>query len=301
VKYRKTLAILAMSAFILLEYSYPGTADPVINGGVDYKTASPEVRKQIEETLKHLKEVEAFKISEFKRTQDAIKSLLMEGKDTSFQEQYLKRLLELSASFPAKLVAQTAIAYPDNDYRLMGWIKELNGIELEPGKAFSLLAAFKERQLQTNSPDALGALATGIYAALLKTNFIILERSTSRTLPPYATLGIEAKVLPDGPDLLIKNPNDSSYRIYLEWYDGVIYTFITGKEFDNSYRIVKEDSREIAPRTIGQFGAIGTSEGKPGFYAKIYREMFNANNEAVKKEWISDDYSAPVHRVEQVQ
>jgi vancomycin resistance protein YoaR len=308
-KYLKILSVIVLYACLSLELSYRSSAEPsstepssdltqpVVNGGADYSTASPEAKKQIIDNVKRLREAEAFKLSELQRTQDASRSLLAQDKDISDQESYLKELLELSASFPGKLVAQSATAY--TNFAIANLAQQLSGTPIEPGKAFSLLGALKEKKLNSINDDALNVMATGIYSAMLKSNFEILERSTSRELPAYASIGFEARVAEDEADLLVVNPNKTPYILFLDYYNGVLYVYIVGDSLENTYHIVKEGTKVIPPRTILHHSSGGVMVGKPGAYVQIYREEFNAKNKMIKREFISEDYYTPIHQIKQ--
>ncbi|RAP74752.1 VanW family protein [Paenibacillus montanisoli] len=294
---KKALSAVAVCTCLSLSISTIGMADKVGNGGANYDTASPEVKKKMEENSKRLQEVDAFQLSEFKRTQDVISGLLAEGTDIREQEDYLRNLLELSAAFNGKLVAQTAIAYVDQARVLENWTKQLNGTELAPGQAFSLLGAMKNKQLQPDKSESLDVLATGLYTVALDGGLDIVERFTGRTLPSYAVLGYEAKVVPGETDLVLRNSAKEPVKLYMEYYDGVLYMYAASHDPVDTYRIVKEDQESIMPRTIIQTGSAQATEGSPGAFVRIYRETLNAKHEVVKKEWISEDYYAPVHRI----
>ncbi|WP_308637367.1 VanW family protein [Paenibacillus silvisoli] len=296
-KLKKALSAVAVCTCLSLSFSSLGMADKVGNGGADYNTASPAVKKQMEENSKRLQAVDAFQLSEFKRTQDVISGLLAQGADISAQEDYLRDLLELSASFQGKLIAQTAIAFVDHSLVLANWTERLNGIELAPGQALSLLRAMKESKLEPVKGESLDALATGIYTVALDGGLEIMERSTGRTLPAYAALGYEAKVVPGETDLVLRNAAKEPVKLYMEYYDGVLYMYAASHDLSDTYRIIKKDQETISPRTIVQADPARTVQGSPGAFVRIYRETLNAEREVVKTEWISEDYYAPVHRI----
>ncbi|AZN43344.1 VanW family protein [Paenibacillus albus] len=294
-KMAKKLAVALCIASLSCTYTQLSSAETVeTKGGADYTTASPDVKKQMEADKKRIAQTEGFKLSEFKRTQDVIKDLLAQGKDISYQEGYLKQLLELSGE--DKLVSQSAIAFGDTSGLLTKWTEFLNGTVIEPKHAFSLLGALEE--LQPADSNALSVLATGIYSVVLKSNFSLLERSIGRSLPDYDKFGYEAKMVPGHVDLKFANTNDTPYKLFLEYYNGVLYTYLAGAPLETTYRITMEDEQIIAPRTVKQFKATGGNGGKPGVYAVIYRLTVDANNAVIKKERISEDYYAPVNRIE---
>lgn len=66
-------------------------------------------------------------------------------------------------------------------------IKKQSKIEITAEKQFSLLAFAKEQGITDSK--TLNILATGIYQAILPSNFTTIERNIGNTLPEYANLG----------------------------------------------------------------------------------------------------------------
>ena len=110
--------------------------------------------------------------------------------------------------------------------------------------------------LNTVDSEAASTIASVLYELILQTNFAILERNQSPTLPGETTLGLEAKV--DSiinQDFSFFNPNDEVYRIeLLESKDGLIAT-LTGFPFDYLYEFNLEDEKLFEPKTIWQYSA----------------------------------------------
>lgn len=179
-------------------------------------------------------------------------------------------------------------------------VNTLNGAVIQSQTPFSFLSLVEE---DTN--QSLNAVATAIYGAVLKTNFIIKQRHISTKLPSYAELGKEASVQKKhNHDLVFTNPNEQSYQLNISEKDDRVIVKILGYPLPNSYEISLEKSRKIQPRTIVQFSERvpnGQSnvkiEGREGTSVEVYR-FVEDNENVIREDFISDDYYPPVNRVE---
>lgn len=177
-------------------------------------------------------------------------------------------------------------------------------LKIEPKAHFSLLNSLKEEGLDTLPGQALNKIASAVYTVILPTNFTVLERHISNTLPAYAALGLEAKVDPaKNFDLAFSNPNDSEYAIQFTKKDQSLIVSLTGPEFLNEYVITMEEEKSFEPKTIVQYSPLKKgkqvkSEGIKGLYIKVYRESHDQSGDLLQKMLISEDFYAPVHRVE---
>lgn len=179
-------------------------------------------------------------------------------------------------------------------------------IAIEGKSQFSFLKYLEEEKLQTLSEQSLNKIASAIYRVLLPTNFTIIERHISSSLPAYAVLGFEAKVnVMKNFDLAFSNPNDSQYELQFEKKNQSLIVSLKGPRFLNEYTITLEDEKTIGQKTIKQFspllpdGAIKVkTEGKNGLYIKVFRESHDENGALLQKKLISEDFYAPLHRIE---
>lgn len=178
-------------------------------------------------------------------------------------------------------------------------------IKVEPKTLFSLLNYLKEEQLHTLSGQTLNKIASAVYTVILPTNFSILERHISNTLPSYAVLGFEAKVdVKRNFDLAFSNPNDSEYVIEFAVKKDSLIVSLKGPEFLNEYKVALDDEKSFEPKTIKQYspqiktGKIVKSQGQKGLYVKVYRELYDESGALLQRMLISEDFYAPVHRVE---
>lgn len=171
---------------------------------------------------------------------------------------------------------------------------------------FSFLKYLEEEKLQTLSAQSLNKVASAIYRVILPTNFSIIERHISSSLPPYAVLGFEAKVdAKKKLDLAFSNPNDSEYALQFVKKGQSLIVSLKGPEFLNEYTISLEDEKTFAPKTIKQFspllekgGVKVKSEGQNGLFVKVFRESHDENGALLQKKLISEDFYAPLHRIE---
>ncbi|WP_282033037.1 G5 domain-containing protein [Metabacillus indicus] len=177
-------------------------------------------------------------------------------------------------------------------------------ISIEPLGSFSLEDYMEKNSLQLDD-DALSLLATGIYQTVLLTNFEILERHISAELPAYAELGKEAAFAKGRRDLVFYNPNDAAYELKLAQDGASLNISIEGAALENTYSLTMENEKSYKPKKIIQYDAALNDnttrvieEGRNGQSAAVYRNELDRNGKLLSSTLISDDYYAPVHRVE---
>lgn len=192
-----------------------------------------------------------------------------------------------------------------------GEIKEIisliQPVEVQGRTQFSLLNKLNDLQEEKSySTGALSRIATGIYETILPTNFAIIERSVSTKLPSYANLGMEAKVnAKKNSDLVFSNINEDSYFLEFTQSGKNLNVVLKGKSFLNQYKVKKTAEKRYQPKTIIQFdsqltsGQMNVAEpGKEGISIKITRDILDERGNLIKSEDISDDFYAPIHRIE---
>jgi hypothetical protein len=205
----------------------------------------------------------------------------------------------------AEAAAESAVSYPTNGQTLSKWINLLNNMEIKPGETLSLLTVMKKYEIEPVPSESLTVFASGIYKAVLSTNFEVIERHTSRNLPAYIELGFEVSIEDGEQDFVFKNPNSFSYRFHFILKDNKLYVEIVGVPFTTGYE-VEVISRTFQPKTVIQYNAalsIDTknvvNEGKTGYLAEVYRiEIIPETNEQ-KRVKIAEDFYPPVHRIEE--
>ncbi|MCM3725299.1 G5 domain-containing protein [Neobacillus cucumis] len=182
-------------------------------------------------------------------------------------------------------------------------VKQNPEVKIAEGATFSVLDFAKNQKI--NDPSLLSILGTGIYQALLPTNFTIVDRNLSSTLPDYAVLGFEARVCPDkNMDLIFANSNKTSYTLVMTIKDNQLSVSLKGEKLLYNYKITKKDEHSLKPKTIVQYSPLLKSgntvvkaAGADGKYVKVYRAVYQGE-QLLKTEFISEDYYSPAYRVE---
>lgn len=177
-------------------------------------------------------------------------------------------------------------------------------IDLPANAEFSLLDLAKKEQLETLSSDTLSVVATGIYQAILPTNFTVDERNISSGLPSYAKLGFEAKVnTAENEDLDFLNPNPTTYVLDLKQSGSSLIVALKGEKLPYDYKIITREVQQIQPQTITQYSpmlsagqTMVTASGQNGQTAEVYRDSYQGGI-LVNSEFLANDYYPPDDRV----
>ncbi|MCM2606012.1 VanW family protein [Rossellomorea marisflavi] len=199
---------------------------------------------------------------------------------------------------------------------------ELDEIEVSPGLAaliqgnpvidipanarFSFLEFLDASGSSVSSPDDLGPVVSLLYELILHTDLAVAERNISTELPPYATLGLEARVNPvTGQDLVFMNARDTAYTVTFSLHDNTLKGQISGMAMPYEYKVRMTGKKEYPPRVVKQFSAFipqgvlaTTQEGKKGQLISVYRDKHSSEGEVIDEERISEDFYAPANRVE---
>jgi hypothetical protein len=189
------------------------------------------------------------------------------------------------------------------DY-LQSFIDANRKIEIPEEASFSLLGYINEKKLKVQS-ESLKIIATGIYDAVLPSNFTIIERNISNTLPDYAQVGYEAKVNKDTKeDLVFSNPNKGKYYLDLQLENNQLTVTLKGEKLLYSYKISKKEEQKLKPKTIIQYSPLILpgkvkiqNNGADGKVVKVYRNVYQGE-QFIKSELISEDYYPPAYRIE---
>lgn len=184
-------------------------------------------------------------------------------------------------------------------------VSKMKTIEI-PGQAtFSFLEYAEKQKLQSISSDTMSIIASGIYQAILTSNFSIMEKNTSTDLPNYADPGFEAKVdIQKNNDFVFANPNIQPYTIHLKWKSNGIHVTLKGPKLLSQYKISTDPIQYFSPKTIIQYspllrtGQLKVQQaGIRGMLIKVYRKEYQ-NDQLIHKELMSEDFYPPVHRIE---
>ncbi|MEH7273210.1 G5 domain-containing protein [Neobacillus vireti] len=200
-------------------------------------------------------------------------------------------------------ISEAIVELKDVSSELQSVINANPEILIDKEASFSILEFAKNQKIENSS--VLNVIATGIYQAILPSNFSIAERNISSVLPDYAMVGLEAKVnAANGSDLVIANPNKSLYSIEFRIEGNKLIVALKGEKLLYEYEISKKDEQQLKPKTIKQYSPLVLpgkihvqAEGAEGKIVKVYRDIYQ-ENQLIKSELISEDYYPPVYRVE---
>jgi vancomycin resistance protein YoaR len=203
------------------------------------------------------------------------------------------------------VVAESVVTNFKKDNYLDLWVASLNNKVIAANETTSLLTLLESEGTELVTSDSLSVIATALYKALLNTNFDILERHIGSSLPDYASLGFEAKVIPGELDLAFRNPNKENYVFQVYEDNNVLNVSIVGPSLPYRYVVSIKGMQQFKQKTIIHFSSsiqenevMVKNEGQPGFLCTIYRNAFDEANNLVSNTLIAEDFYIPIHRVE---
>ncbi|MCM3765454.1 VanW family protein [Neobacillus niacini] len=201
------------------------------------------------------------------------------------------------------VISETVVQLDNAPSELLSIVNQTLTIEIAADATFSLLGFAANNKL--TDTKTLNLLATGIYQAVLASNFEIVERNISSSLPGYAKLGYEAMVIPDKKvDLVVKNPNMASYFLEMQVDNNQLKVALKGQKLLYSYKLTVKDEQKLTPKTIIQYSSsvkpgktkIQTN-GEDGQIIKLYRDIYQ-DSQFIKSEFVSEDYYPANYKVE---
>ncbi len=203
------------------------------------------------------------------------------------------------------VLSEASVKFDVTPEELQTYAETVSKIEIPAQANFSLLEFVKKQKLGTMNSDTLSMIATGIYQAILPTNFAIEERNIGNELPAYAILGYDAQLDPaENKDLVFNNPNNTKFTLYFQLSNNSLTVTLKGNKLPYDYKIVTKQAIQLKPKTVIQYSPLLASgqikvmdTGKNGQSIKVFREIYQG---AFLKEsdLISNDYYPPEYRVE---
>ncbi|ANB61047.1 G5 domain-containing protein [Anoxybacteroides amylolyticum] len=183
---------------------------------------------------------------------------------------------------------------------VIAWVEHHSSIEIK-GKTLLSLAAY----MKGMSSLAMSTIASAVYQAILPTNFTVVERHTSRSLPDGIPLGYEAKVDGKISDLRVYNPNTTAYTLQFQTVGNGFRVTLYGLPFAYQYVIKTGEVEYFPPKTVVQYNpSLKPGEryvkdsGRQGMLVKVKKETYDENKQLVGTEVISEDFYPPVHATE---
>jgi hypothetical protein len=198
-------------------------------------------------------------------------------------------------------VSSTTIQTSNSE--LSEWLSTNPAIVIKGKQIFSLVSYMKEAG-KSFSSEAMSTIASAIYKTILPTNFMIIERNTSRELPDGIAIGYEAKV-DDRRDLQFYNPNTTAYTLVFQKDKAGLRVTLVGLPFAYRYVVKVGDIEYFEPRTVVQYSPLlrpGERQlkqsGKRGMLVKVTRETYDGQHHLVRAETIAEDFYPPTYTIE---
>ncbi|MCM3619320.1 hypothetical protein M3936_17155 [Sutcliffiella horikoshii] len=178
-------------------------------------------------------------------------------------------------------------------------------ITLTGNESFSIQTWITNENV-TLSDEAASIFASLIYELIAPTNFYISERHISKDLPSWASEGYEVLIQKDSMDFVFNNPNPDKYKIIFNVENSVISGELSGGPLPYEYAVSQVERKSLSPKTIVQYSATLPSnqknvkeQGKNGTYIHLVRTATNKEGKVVESTVYSEDFYAPIQRVEQ--
>ncbi|MFC0297022.1 G5 domain-containing protein [Geobacillus jurassicus] len=197
------------------------------------------------------------------------------------------------------VVSEAAASVPDSS--AVRWLSRERRAVIKAKQMFSFGDYMKKAGAKL-SDEAVDAIASAVYQAVLTTNFAVVERYTSRTLPQGITPGFEAAIS-SGRDLEWLNPNTTDYTLLLRYDGRKVRVAIIGLPFAYQYIIRLGEAESIEPRVIVRYDArLAPGEkrteqiGRPGLVVTVEREVRDGAR-LVRKETVSEDFYPPTYTI----
>ncbi|WP_088007245.1 VanW family protein [Indiicoccus explosivorum] len=207
------------------------------------------------------------------------------------------------AGFPRELVAETA--FPSVSGEAAELAKAIDGMEIAPLGSFSLLEVVENGNFATIGDEAFTEVASALYNLVLKTNFIVEQRSIGADVPDNIPLGFEAAIDRElGIDFVFTNPNDSSFTLNATQSGGSLYVTLTGYPLVYTYKAAAGKPETVEPRIIKEYSAFVTygkhvkNTGEDGLRIDVTRIVIDSEGNEIETSVISTDFYLPEHIVE---
>ncbi|CAG9619513.1 VanW family protein [Sutcliffiella rhizosphaerae] len=277
-----------------VEYAEDGSQNPL-----KVELAHGTLLEQIEEITQNSDVFASMDTDKLKSDLETVASLLKEGDHTFSFSDYLvegNTIAETDIQKRINLLGGTAGAE----------LNVLNGkeIQLNPQHTFSLDMWLADEEI-TLADESASILASLFYEVIAPTNFTIVERHISKELPSWATEGYEARFQKDKMDFVFTNPNNGRFTIQLSVDSTSMTANLNGGELPYTYEVKQVEKKALLPKKVIQYSAtLATNQtrvketGRNGSYIQLVRTALDSSGKAVETSVYSEDYYAPIQRVE---
>lgn len=230
------------------------------------------------------------------------KALLIAG---NLSEDIIALEYDESASFDQNEIAEVVLSIPDISLATVTHLaQELDGEILAKDDIFSYLEEIVLPQGLVNPELEMSFIASGLYQLALHTELEVVERHQAETIPAYTEPGLEAVISrEDKKNLILYNPSNELFTIHANVTENDLIMSISSRDEETSYTYVRENIKEIEPRTIYRYSSsmlpgqeIVRTEGSAGLQLEIHRKQSAGSGEE-EKELITRDFYPPKHEV----
>ncbi|MGD6779709.1 hypothetical protein ACQCT3_08365 [Sutcliffiella horikoshii] len=285
-------------------YQIPETIDYAENGSVNGIKVELPIGKLLEqiEAITHSNDIFSSLDSELlKKDMEEVASQLKEGDHTFSLANYLT---EESVAAEISTTAEISISGISS---LKELTETFNNLELIiPGNAsFSVNEWIRNEHINL-SDEAASIFGSLVYELIGPTNFLVSERHISNEMPIWAVEGYEVLVQKDKMDFVFNNPNPNDYKLNFNVSTSLISGELSGGPLSYEYAVAEVERKALAPKTIVQYSATLPSNGKnvkeqgrDGTYIQLIRTATDTEGNVVETTVYSEDFYAPIQRVEQ--
>lgn len=191
--------------------------------------------------------------------------------------------------------SRTIIPFHMTDF-VKSFVETHEQISITSYETFSL-HSWMESSSITGTDEEWSFLATSLYKVVLQSNFPVLKRTAHRSLPSYATIGLDVKVTNDYNDFVFQNPNETIYTFQFNLDNDRLYVDLIGQPFSHTYKVEVDniDYHETVPlvRFTDEMNKGIYYVDKRGYAAvslDVYRLHYDENVQLIEKEKISHDF-----------
>lgn len=285
-------------------YQIPETIDYAESGsanGIKVELPIGKLLEQIEAITNSNDIFSSLDSESLKKDMEEVASHLKEGDHTFSLANYLTEEGVTAGISTTAEISLTSISS----------VKELtetiNNLELIiPGNTSFSVNEWIKNENTNLSDEAASVFGSLIYELIGPTNFLISERHISNELPIWAVGGYEVLVQKDKMDFVFNNPNPNDYKFNFSVSTSLLSGELSGGPLSYEYAVTEVERKSLAPKTIVQYSATLLSNGKnvkeqgrDGTYIHLVRTATNTEGNIVETTLYSEDFYAPVQRVEQ--
>ncbi|KPB05525.1 hypothetical protein [Bacillus sp. CHD6a] len=285
-------------------YQIPETIDFVESGSENGLKVELPIGKLLEqiETIAQSSDIFSSLDSEtLKKDMENVASQLKEGDHTFSLANYLT---EEGIAGETSLIAEVSLSGTSSVEEMTDVFGNLEFII--PGNTSFSVNEWIKNEHTNLSDEAASIFASLVYELIGSTNFHISERHISIEMPLWASEGYEVLIQKDKMDFVFHNPNPNDYKLTFKTSNSKISGELNGGPLPYEYIVTQVERKTLSPKTIVQYSATLPSNrknvkenGRDGTYIHLVRTATDMEGNVVESTVYSEDFYAPIQRVEQ--